>query len=150
MSEVRPWLAARISLGRFVTTRELKIVDLSIGHDSKPHPDLLLGSPSSSEILEGVWNQVDRAFSTPVTDDVDTAEYIPTQIIAETFRRKGLDGLVYKSQTNAGMNFALFDLGCVDLKTRDLFETIRRCRVSRPVFHGHVVNCASASRTGSD
>jgi len=123
MAEVRPWLGASISTGHFRTTRELAVVDFSVGHDSKLNPDLMTRELSPAEKEEAVWAQVDRAFSAPVTDDPATAEYVPTQIIAETFRKEGLDGVVYKSLLGSGFNFALFDLEAAELVTCGLYRT---------------------------
>jgi len=123
MSEVRPWIGAQISLGHFRTTRDLKLVDFSLGHDLNLDLDLLFGKLPAKDVLEGVWAQVDRAFSEPISDDTYTAEYAPTQVIAEVFRREGLDGLVYKSMLGEGFNMALFDLNCAELVTCSLYKT---------------------------
>jgi hypothetical protein len=116
MSEVRPWIGAAVSLGKFESTRALRMVDLSVGHDFKLTADHLLGDLSTQEIEEGIWAQVDKAFSTPVTDDLGTAEYAPTQVIAEAFRREGFDGLIYRSALSGGFNMALFDMESAELK----------------------------------
>jgi hypothetical protein len=50
-----------------------------------------------------------------VTRADDTAEYAPTQIVAELFRENGLDGLGYRSALGSGHNLALFDLECADV-----------------------------------
>lgn len=110
MSEVRPWLGAMISLGHFRTNRDLKVVDLSIGHDFQLTPDHLFGNLPEEELIKGIWAQVDKAFSTPVTDDPSTAEYVPTQVIAEEFHRAGYEGLVFRSSLSDGFNVVLFDL----------------------------------------
>lgn len=123
LSEVRPWMGAQISLGHFRTTRDLRLVDFSPGHEWKLDADLLLGTLPPEEVLKGIWAQVDRAFSEPISDDPSTAEYVPTQVIAEVFRREGLDGLVYKSMLGEGFNMALFDLDCVDLVACSLYKT---------------------------
>lgn len=123
MAEVRPWLGAKISTGYFETTRELTVVDFSVGHDSKLDPDWMIRDLSAAEREAAIWAQVDRAFSAPVTDDAGTAEYVPTQIIAETFRIRGHDGVVYKSLLGRGFNFALFDLDAAELVTCALYQT---------------------------
>src|SRR3569833_2142349 len=66
MSEVRPWLGAKLSVAAFRIERELRVGNASVDHDKKPDPDLLLGTPSPQEIVAGIWGQVDRAFSAPV------------------------------------------------------------------------------------
>jgi hypothetical protein len=83
----------------------------------------LVGSLSPEELIDGIWAQVDRAFSEPVNDDLATAEYAPTQVIAEAFRRRGLDGLVYKSRLGTGFTIALFDLDAAKIGQRILFKT---------------------------
>ncbi len=49
------------------------------------------------------------------TTDVATAEYVPTQVIAEFFKQKGFDGVVYRSSLSDGYNLALFDLTCAEV-----------------------------------
>lgn len=115
MSEVRPWIGATISLGRFASTKDLRLVDLSVGHDFQLTPDHLFGPLPDEEMEKAIWAQVDKAFSTPVTDDPSTAEYVPTQVIAEVFRREGFDGLVYKSALSDGFNMTIFDLDSAEL-----------------------------------
>jgi hypothetical protein len=123
MAEVRPWLGAKITVGKFVTVRELKLVDFSRHHDKKINPDVFFGDLPSSEVTAEVWAMVDRAFSRPITENLSTAEYVPTQTIAEMFRLEGFDGLVYKSKLGEGFNLALFDLDSADLVTSGLFST---------------------------
>ena len=60
---------------------------------------------------KAVWAAIDTAFSEPVTDSDDVADYAPTQILAELFRSEGYDGVAYKSAFGEnGFNVALFDL----------------------------------------
>jgi hypothetical protein len=122
MAEVRPWLHAKISVGQFVTARELKLVDCSRYHDRRLNPAALSKSATTDVLTEAAWTMVDQAFSKPVTDDSLTAEYVPTQIIAEAFRRQGFDGLMYKSRLGDGFNLALFDLGAADLELCYLYR----------------------------
>lgn len=51
----------------------------------------------------------------PVSADNPTTEYIPTQILAELFRKNGFDGVVYKSLLGEGFNVALFDIDAAKL-----------------------------------
>ena len=118
MAEVRPWVGSTISLGQFQLTKTLKLIDFSVGHDSKLEP--LLDEPTPEEINENIWAQVDRAFSEPIEPTHLSAEYVPTQIIAELFRSNGFDGVVYKSKLGPGLNFGLFDLNAAELRTCSL------------------------------
>lgn len=114
MSEMRPAMGAKISLGQFKINRSLKLVNLAVGHDD----DLInyiCEEPSSERIVKAIWSQIDRAFSEPVTASDSTSGYVPTQIIAELFKCEGFDGIVYKSRLDRGYNIALFDLNAADL-----------------------------------
>jgi len=117
MSEVRPWIGAAISLALFKTTKEQRLVNLSLHHDSdlSALSFMYFGDPPPDDpkkISEFVWKNVDRAFSAPVTLGDDTAEYAPTQIIAERFKSEGYDGIYFRSALREkGYNVVLFDLG---------------------------------------
>jgi len=113
MSEVRPWIGSNVSVGQLRTTRNLTLIDFSVGYKSKL--DFFFEEPSPEEREKSIWAQVDRAFSRPITSDPSTAEYVPTQVISEFFKKKGFDGVVYKSQLGPGFNLALFDLSAADL-----------------------------------
>ena len=121
MSEVRPWLEAKISVSYFKTVKDMKLVYLSLNYDSKLTPlDFMYSGKSPRGIrkktTEYVWKTVDRAFSKPVTLQDDTADYAPTQIISERFRSEGYDGVYYKSALNEkGYNVALFDIGSAQI-----------------------------------
>ena len=120
MAEVRPWIGTTISAGPFRMTRDLTVVDFSVGHDSKL--DFYLEEePSAAEREKSVWMQVDRAFSEPVSTDPATADYVPTQVISEFFCKQGFDGVAYKSRLGNGFNIALFDLNAAVLTSCGLY-----------------------------
>ena len=121
MSEVRPWLGSLVSCAHFTTTRDLKIVDFSIHHDSGFV--LYFSEPDASKREEAIWRQIDRAFSEPTMAADDTADYVPTQVIAELFRNEGYDGIAYKSAFGKkGYNVVLFDPDDAELTSCTLFE----------------------------
>ena len=126
MSEMRPSVGDYVSVGQFKTLKPLTLIDCSIGHDSgiNLYFDLDNGpfEPDAKEREKAVWNDIDRAFSEPVTDSDKSADYAPTQIISELFRSKGFDGIAYKSHLGDGFNVALFDLDAADIINCGLFE----------------------------
>lgn len=122
MAEIRRWLGVKISAGYFETTRELVVVDFSLGHDARLDPDWLTRELSAPEKEAAIWSQVDRAFSAPVTDQQSTAEYVPTPIIVETFRIRDYDGMVYRSLLGEGFNLALFDFDAAELVACGLYH----------------------------
>jgi RES domain len=122
MAEVRPWLDAKVSLAQFKTVSELRLVDFAVNHDSPLPPGLLSKRCPPDVANNGVWSFVDRAFSKPVGENLLTADYAPTQIIAEVFRHEGFDGIQYKSRLGTGFNVALFDLHAAELVNSSLFS----------------------------
>lgn len=121
MAEVRPWLGSYVSVGQFKTLRNLKLIDCSVSHGTSG--TFYRKEPDAAEREKAVWGDIDRAFSSPVTEDESTADYAPTQVLAEAFRQHGYDGIVYKSLLGAGLNVALFELDTAELVNCFLYET---------------------------
>jgi hypothetical protein len=59
-----------------------------------------------------------------MTSTDTTADYAPTQVLAETFRNAGFDGVMYNSSVGRGINVAIFDLFSADVVDRKIFETL--------------------------
>ena len=79
--------------------------------------------PSPKEVERSVWAHIDRAFAEPMTRSDSTAEYVPTQIIAELFKDAGYDGVAYKSNFGEkGYNIALFDIDAAALINCGLYR----------------------------
>ena len=108
VSEVRPWLGALVSVAQMKVQREIRLVNCSEGHNSSL--DLYFEEPDPSERETAVWRAISRGFSEPVSPDPGVAEYAPTQVLAEHFKKIGYDGVVYASKLADGFNVALFDL----------------------------------------
>ncbi len=115
ISEIRPWVGAEVSVAQFQLKRKLRVLDLSRNH-GKSSMGILLdhfvnGTPLTAEQREGaVWIDIDNAFSRPITKSDDTADYVPTQILAEVFKNAGYDAIGYKSQFGEkGLNIVLFN-----------------------------------------
>ena len=120
MSEVRPWVGALVSVAQFKVMRPLTVVNCSVltgryielAYSKRTFDELVSGkTPSPDEFEKIVWAEIDTAFSEPVTESDDLAEYAATQTLAELFRSEGYDGVAYKSAFGEdGYNVALFDL----------------------------------------
>jgi hypothetical protein len=126
MAETRPWIGLYVSLAQFKIRMSLKIMNLPepkhyFGHIflSPPH----FREPEAAECQQAVWGEIAYAFSEPVTTSDMTADYAPTQVLAEAFRKAGCDGIRYKSRLGKGYSFALFDLDSADLVNCEIFET---------------------------
>lgn len=120
MSEVRPWIGSLVSVGQFRTRRDLTVVDCGRKHEGIAfHFD----EPEPHERVDTVWRHIDKAFAEPMTRSDDTADYAPTQILAELFKHAGLDGVVYRSNFGEdGFNIALFDPDDADIVNCGLFK----------------------------
>jgi RES domain len=133
IAEVRPWAGALISLAAFKTSKELRLIDCSKRHGQAGGWAYLLGVPqerwdklSPEEVEQAVWASIDNAFSEPVGPSDEHIDYVPTQIIAETFVDKGFDGIIYRSALNEkGLNVALFGLSGAVLDSCQLFKVSR-------------------------
>ncbi len=120
MSEVRPWVGAQISVGQFKIKKELRIIDCSVLH--KNSLVIYDKEPDAEKRKTSVWRDITRAFSEPIDPSDQTADYLPTQIIAELFKSDGYDGIAYKSALSMGHNVVLFDLEIADLINCQLYE----------------------------
>jgi hypothetical protein len=105
-------------VAQFEIARDIRAVDLSQGHGKFSFIELTFREmtgedlPSADKKERSVWIEIDNAFSRPITVADNTADYVPTQILAELFRHSGYDAVIYKSQFGErGYNIALFDVG---------------------------------------
>lgn len=119
VAEVRPWHSALASVAQLTPARELKLVDCTAGNET--NLDFCCDEPPPEEREKIVWREIGRAFSRPVNASPKTAEYVPTQILAELFRKNNYDGLAYKSLLGDGYNIALFDMDLLKIVDRRLY-----------------------------
>lgn len=118
ISEVRPWIGSEVSVAKFEICRDLKVINLSVEDGDSElnrrmwaqlHSEKARTNPKFKE--QTVWLHVEQAFSRPISVSDDTADYVPTQILAELFYANGYDALIYRSQFGEqGFNIALFDI----------------------------------------
>ena len=133
ISEVRPWSGSFVSVAVFKTTRDLRLVDCSKNHGKAGGWSYLLDIPedqwdklSPEQIEQAVWADIDNAFSRPVRPDDEYLNYVPTQIIAESFLGQDFDGIAYKSALcENGYNVALFDVNAAEFRSCQLFNVTR-------------------------
>jgi hypothetical protein len=126
MAETRPSLGSYISLGKFVIHKPLRIITLP--EPELYFPKIFMEEPHYRELdreesEHSVWGEIAYAFSEPVIQSDDRADYAPTQILAEIFRKSGFDGLRYKSRLGEGHSIALFDLENAELCVCGIYQT---------------------------
>ena len=136
MAETRPWLGSYVSVAKFQTTASLQVMRLpEARHDAGLFFDTppFVRKPDATGREKAVWGDIGLAFSEPVMPAEDTADYAPTQILAETFKKIGCQGIRYKSRLGKGCSFALFDLNSAEFINCRIFDTtvvsflFRRC-----------------------
>lgn len=137
VKEIRAWVGVKISLCRFKTERELRIINcVDPLLDSTKHFSLLMKKVlhrkkfngnkartfklSDLERLE--WHNISDAFATPMSCDDDPNCYLPTQIIAELIQRAGYDGIAHNSSVGDGKNLVLFDPSVVTMTAGRVVE----------------------------
>jgi len=117
VGEVRPWIGSYVSVGRFETLGQLKVVNCVTGGLSLVS---LMREPPPEKREESLWTCVGEAFTWPVTPNDNVADYVPTQIIAELLKVNGFDGIKYRSSVGKGQNIVLFELDVAELMERHL------------------------------
>ena len=129
ISEVRPWIGSEISLAHFVIRRDLRALDLSLGHGQPAFAHMTFAQLAGEEAVDAVtkekavWIDIDNAFSRPVTRSDDTADYVPTQILAELFAEARYDAIFYRSQFGReGHNIAVFNVEDADIVSCEPFH----------------------------
>ena len=147
LTEMKPKAGSLLTVAKFVTARDLKIVDFACDPIELENPE---DDPTDKEMESMIWEGLNDAFSEPVNDSDDIADYAPTQIVAELFRRSGFDGIRYKSKIfefesleplgspgrardyaeakstrpgdDRGRNIALFDLNSATFQGSELYK----------------------------
>ena len=116
MTETRPWIGSYVSVAQFSVLGDLTVVDCTVDYTvelaelAATYRSYEVSEPPPEKRETAVWGRINEAFSEPVDRTDDTADYAPTQVLAETFRSGGYDGIIYGSNLGAGKTVALFDL----------------------------------------
>lgn len=139
IAEVRPWLGSLVSVGWFKVLHDLSLIDcFTTDTGLKVEPEDLEGlDPVQRERF--AWMAIDRAFSEPVTPNDGLADYIPTQVIAESFKSRGHDGILYRSALGTGLNVALFNLDVAKLVACYLYQVTSVKFETKQVRHPYIV-----------
>lgn len=126
LAEMRPWVGESLTVALFEILKDIRLVVCRAGSDNSI--DLLFEeNPSTEQIDQYVWNDISKAFARPVNRENQEHSYLPTQILAETFKAEGFDGLAYQSGLERGTNVVLFDVGAAKLIHRCAY-TVKKVR----------------------
>jgi hypothetical protein len=115
MMETRPWAGSVLTVSQLVLLKQITLADCT-----QPASFELLRPPTQEQLESNSWHVLNEAFSQPVFQSDDVADYAPTQYIAEAFRAAGYDGIKYISQLGGGKNVALFDVHAAEVASRQL------------------------------
>lgn len=138
--EVRPWMGSKITIGKFEVIRDQKLAVFNEKVTYNPIDILERLSQGQKlpeeEIRQIVWSDVCEAFTKSTDRDDDTADYAPSQVIAEYLKKRGIDGLAYRSAfSTRKLNIALFDIEAARIGWKDLVEIDRiKVRYGRAPF----------------
>jgi hypothetical protein len=87
-----------VTVATFSLSSAIEVVDLTVAE-----------RVAADDEDAGLWKMINTACSIPYHPD-DTLAYVPTQFIADVFRKAGFAGVRYSSAMRpAGVNLALFD-----------------------------------------
>lgn len=121
ISEIRPWIGSPVTVAKFEVNKDIRAIDLTRAGGRSPtiNPLKYLDAkfaPTAEQKANHVWGEMNRAFSTPVTETEKESGYAPTQMLAELFKWEGYHAVIYKSNFGGehGYNIVLFDLESAD------------------------------------
>ena len=129
VAEMRPWKEAILTVATLQATRDLRFVDCG-----NTRSVVLDNSGMDSRYEQYVWDLISEALSRPVAPTTIDVEYVPTQMLAEAFRIRGFDGILYKSHLGKGVNVVVFDLSALAIGGRELWTADDVSYVLKP--HG--------------
>lgn len=118
ISEVRPSTSHLVTAGRFTTDQELRLIDCS----GSRRRDRKWNWEDPDDLDNWVWASINEDFLAPILPDDPFVDYAITQILAQRFRARGFDGVIYDSALtqSGGKNIALFGTENVALDTSSL------------------------------
>jgi hypothetical protein len=91
MGEMRPWVGESLSAALFEVQQDVPVV-LCQSQNEDPLGRVSLDNKKlAPETVEScVWSDISTAFARPVNRDDLERDYVPTQILAETFKGRRL------------------------------------------------------------
>lgn len=120
--EVRANMYDFVSIGEFITQKDLQIVDLSGFENISPF--IYEGGLERFAINFKIFQEISTEIAKPLRRNDSPLEYLPTQFIAEFIKRENYDGVEYKSTiSREGRNIALFDenlVTCLAVQTVEI------------------------------
>ncbi|HWM68734.1 MAG TPA: RES family NAD+ phosphorylase [Steroidobacteraceae bacterium] len=110
VSEIRPHTGETACVAKFTTPPDLKVVDLR--RPRKTVSPFLLPDASDIVRMRGDLPFLERLgeeLTRPVLPHAAAIDYTPSQYLCEFIKKRGYDGVVYRSSVSDGINLALFN-----------------------------------------
>lgn len=124
LNEVRASAFDYITIGEFINSHDIKVVNLS--GIAKISPFLYERGLEQFAANRKAFQEIEAEIAKPLRRNDSPIEYLPTQFISEFIKSQNYDGVEYKSTLNeSGSNVAVFDeslFSCVDVKTIEVTE----------------------------
>jgi hypothetical protein len=131
MSEVRANTYDYVTIGKFKTLRDIKVVNLS--GISTASPFEYLGELERYAVNRRVFKEIALEVAKPLRRSDSQIEYLPTQFIAEFIKSQNYDGVEYASTLEeGGNNLAMFDehiFECVGVNTVEVTKVEYQTRI---------------------
>lgn len=130
IAELRPSVGTRVCMGKFVTIRDMVLLDLT-SVPKRPvrsifSPDYDHDMARAQVFMKDFINEIRR----PVSGEDTGLAHVPTQALAECTRHQGYDGIVCLiSQNTHGRNYVLF------CGPRNEGHNVRHLKLSREFVH---------------
>jgi len=110
VSEIRPHTGEIACMAEFITQPDLKVVDLrrprkTVSPFLLPDATDIVRMRSDLPFLERLGEELTR----PVLPNAAAIDYTPSQYLCEFIKKRGFDGVLYRSSVSAGINLALFN-----------------------------------------
>lgn len=130
ISEIQPTIEQIVSVAKIKTSKKLKLFCFDFKEALKnsdfwklPLSEYKNRVGMSYLELKIFFDVMSRSFSKPVTDDI--GNYYATQYISEFIKKKGFDGIKYKSSLReGGYNIVLFDISKDETGKHENYEIL--------------------------
>ena len=124
LNEVRANTFDYVTIGKFKSIKEIKVVNLS--GLSGTSPFLYQGELEKYAANRKIFQEIALEIAKPLRRSDSLIEYLPTQYIAEFIKSQGYDGVEYTSTLcEGGYNIAIFDenlFECMSAETKEVMS----------------------------
>lgn len=124
LSEVRAGTFDYVTIGSFISRKEIKLVDIS--RLCKISPALFSSGIESLAVNRQIFRDIACEIAKPMRRNDSPLEYLPTEFISEFVKCKGYQGVIYKSTMGTGKdNIVVFDaslFNCTDVQTVEIHK----------------------------